>query len=147
MKIPVANTRGESSASLVKELIQAGVKVNVTAILTLEQVREISEVLKGETPSVVSVFAGRIADTGVDPVPVMRQARNILRVCPNAELLWASPRELLNIFQAEEVGCDIITVLPEILKKLSLVGYDLHEYSLDTVKMFYGDAISSNLSI
>lgn len=147
VKIPIMNTKGESTVPLIGELAQNGVKINITAILTLKQVTELSKVLVDGVPSIVSVFAGRIADTGVDPLPVMRESREILKDNKGAELLWASPRELLNIFHAEEVGCHIITVLPEILKKLSFVGYDLHSFSLDTVKMFYNDATSSGLKL
>jgi transaldolase len=147
VKIPITNTMGESMAQLVDELTHEGIKLNVTAILTLDQVREIADALKDGAPAVVSIFAGRIADTGIDPVPVMKEARKILKIAPNAELLWASPREILNIFQAEESGCDIITVLPEILKKIGTVGYDLKKFSLDTVKMFFDDGVSSGLKI
>lgn len=147
VKIPIMNTKGESTVPLVGELAQNGVKVNVTAIMTLVQVTDLSKVLVDRVPAVVSVFAGRIADTGIDPIPVMKQCREILNANKDAELLWASPRELLNIFHAEETGCDIITVLPEIIKKLSFVGYDLHNFSLDTVKMFFNDAVSSGLTL
>jgi transaldolase len=141
VKIPVTNTRGESAAPLVRRLSHRGVKLNVTALLPLEQVREIVAALAGGAPSCISVFAGRMADTGVDPVPVMREALTILRnSAPKSELIWASPRELLNIFQADAIGCHIITVTHDILKKLSLVGRDLKDYSLDTVKMFHADA-------
>jgi transaldolase len=140
VKIPVTNTKRESAAPLVRRLSQAGIKVNVTAIMTLGQVREIVAALKGGAPSCVSVFAGRIADTGRDPVPLMTEAVSILRDEPNAELIWASPRELLNIFQADAIGCHIITVTQDILGKLSNVGKDLGEFSLDTVKMFFTDA-------
>lgn len=147
VKIPVTNTLGESSAPLVDELTHEGIKVNVTAILTLDQVKDVARALKGGAPAVVSIFAGRIADTGIDPVPMMKEAKKILNDAPNAELLWASPREILNIFQADEAGCDIITVLPEILKKIGTVGYDLKKFSLDTVKMFFDDGVSSGLKI
>ena len=147
VKIPIMNTKGESSVPLVGELVKNGVKVNVTAILTLKQVEELAKVMTYGVPSVVSVFAGRMADTGIDPLPVMKQAHEILKGIKGAELLWASPRELLNIYHAEEAGCEIITVLPDILKKLNLVGYDLHTYSLNTVKMFYNDAVSSGLKL
>jgi len=141
VKIPITNTRRESSIPLVKELASSGVKLNVTAICTLEQVRDTAAALAGGAPSVVSVFAGRIADTGRDPVPLMREALGICRAAGKGiELLWASPRELLNIIQAAEVGCDIITVTPDLLKKLSLVGKDLADYSLETVQMFFRDA-------
>jgi transaldolase len=141
VKIPITNTRRESAIPLVRELASSGVKLNVTAICTLEQVRETSNALAGGAPSVVSVFAGRIADTGRDPVPLMREALGICRAADKKiELLWASPRELLNIVQAGEVGCDIITVTPDLLKKLELVGKDLADYSLETVQMFFRDA-------
>jgi transaldolase len=140
VKIPITNTRGESSAPLLRRLARAGIRVNVTALLALDQVREASECLTGGPPSKISVFAGRVADTGRDPVPLMAAAVELLRPYPNLELIWASPRELLNIFQADAVGCHIITATPEILGKLDLVGKDLHEYSLDTVRMFYEDA-------
>lgn len=140
VKIPVTNTRREPAYDLIHRLSHAKVKLNVTAIMTLEQVREVVNALKGGAPSNVSVFAGRIADTGRDPLPIMSEAIEILSAEPAAELIWASPRELLNIFQADEIGCHIITVTHDILKKLSLVGKDLGEYSLDTVKMFYNDA-------
>jgi len=141
VKIPITNTKRESSIPLVKELAHAGVKLNVTAICTIEQVRETAQALAGGAPSVVSVFAGRIADTGRDPVPMMKECLSICRAADKKiELLWASPRELLNIIQAAEVGCDIITVTPDLLKKLELVGKDLGEYSLETVQMFFRDA-------
>jgi transaldolase len=141
VKIPVTNTKREPATSLVHELAAAGVKLNVTAICTLDQVRAVSQALRGGAPSVVSVFAGRIADTGRDPVPLMKEALGISRAADaRIELLWASPRELLNIVQAAEVGCDIITVTPDLLAKLSLVGKDLAEFSLETVQMFFRDA-------
>lgn len=147
VKIPVTNTRGESAAPLIRRLSSAGVKLNVTAILTLQQVADVVEALDPDTPAIVSVFAGRIADTGVDPVPLMKEAGAICAKRPKAELLWASPRELLNIFQAQECGCAIITVTPELLKKLSMVGKPLDELSLDTVKMFYNDAASAGYTL
>lgn len=140
VKIPITNTRGESSARLLRRLARAGILVNVTALLTLGHVREASECLAEGPPAKVSVFAGRIADTGHDPVPLMAAAVELLRPYPNLELIWASPRELLNIFQADAIGCHIITATPDILRKFDLVGKDLREYSLDTVKMFYEDA-------
>jgi len=143
VKIPVTNTKAQSSAELVRHLAQSGVKLNVTAILLLEQVREISAALVDGPPSCISVFAGRVADTGVDPLPLMQAALEIMRPHPSQELIWASPRELLNVFQADAIGCQIITVTSDILNKLALVGKDLHEYSLDTVKMFHQDAASS----
>jgi len=140
VKIPVTNTRRESSAGLVQRLASEGVKLNVTALMTLEQVREISAVLKDYASSYISVFAGRIADTGRDPIPLMEKAVEIMSSYKSQELIWASPRELLNIFHADQVGCHIITVTHDILKKLPLLGKDLDEFSLDTVKMFYNDA-------
>ena len=147
VKIPVTNTRGESSAALVRRLSHDGIKVNVTALLPLDQVRTVTEALAGGAPANVSVFAGRIADTGRDPVPLMAAAVEALRAAPNAELIWASPRELLNVFQADAVGCHIITATNDILKKLALVGKDLSAYSLDTVKMFYTDAVASGFTV
>jgi transaldolase len=147
VKIPVTNTRGDSAHELVRRLSHAGVKVNVTALLTLAQVEQMAAALQGGAPACVSVFAGRAADTGCDPVPLMTNAVNILRSAPNAELIWASPRELLNIFQADEIGCHIITVTHDILKKLSLVGRDLEDYSLDTVKMFFDDAKAAGFTL
>ncbi|MEO8382553.1 MAG: transaldolase [Acidobacteriota bacterium] len=147
VKIPVTNTKGDSSVDLIRRLSAAGVKLNVTAILTLDQVRNVVEALHPDTPAIVSVFAGRIADTGRDPVPLMREAKAICAARPKAQLLWASPRELLNIFQAEECGCDIITCTGEILKKLAMVGKPLDELSLDTVKMFYNDAAAAGFKL
>lgn len=140
VKIPVTNTRGHSSANLLRRLAELGVKVNVTALTTLEQIRGVCDSLHNGPPSYVSVFAGRIADTGCDPVPIMAEAVEILRRAPRTELIWASPRELLNIFQADVIGCHVITATNDILKKLPLVGKDLTEYSLETVKMFHADA-------
>lgn len=139
-KIPVTNTRRESSLDLVCRLARQGVKLNVTALMTLRQVREVAAALAGGPPAYVSMFAGRIADTGRDPVPIMAEAVDLLRPYPNIELIWASPRELLNIFQADSVGCHIITATHDLLHKLALVGRDLDDYSLDTVKMFHHDA-------
>lgn len=143
VKIPVTNTRGESACELVRSLSHAGVKLNVTALLSLAQVRDVVAAVAGGAPSCISVFAGRIADTGYDPVPLMTAAVEMLKIAPDAELIWASPRELLNIFQADAIGCHIITVTNDILKKLSNVGRDLEEYSLDTVKMFHTDATAA----
>ena len=140
VKIPVTNTKKLSSASLIKKLSAEGVQLNITAILSLEQVSEVAEALKNGSSSFVSVFAGRIADTGVDPVPLMKRALEILNPVSNAELLWASPREVLNVYQAESIGCHIITATNDILKKLDLKGKDLEEYSLETVQMFFDDA-------
>jgi transaldolase len=139
VKIPVTNTRGHSSCALIRGLSSSGIKLNVTALMTLAQVREVAGALAGGAPSCISVFAGRIADTGRDPVPLMAEAVAILRPHPQQELIWASPRELLNIFHADSVGCQIITVMPDILKKLTLVGKDLTAFSLETVNMFYDD--------
>jgi transaldolase len=139
VKIPITNTRQESSIPLVEGLTQEGIPLNVTAMFTLEQVQAVVEAVTGGAPTYVSVFAGRIADTGVDPVPLMAEAVRRLAAAPNTELIWASPRELLNIFQADAIGCQIITVTNDILQKLSLVGKNLGEYSLDTVKMFHND--------
>jgi transaldolase len=148
VKIPITNTEGQSSIPLIARLSAAGVKLNITAILTLDQVREVVDALDPATPAIVSVFAGRIADTGVDPVPLMREAAQICAAKPKAELLWASPRELLNIFQADEVGCHIITVTSDILKKfVTMVGKPLDELSLDTVKMFYNDAAAAGFKL
>lgn len=147
VKIPVTNTRGEPSTRLVTELTQAGLRVNVTAVLALDQVRDVGAALAGGAPALVSVFAGRIADTGRDPVPLMAAAVEVLRPYPNIELVWASPRELLNIYQADSIGCHIITVIPDILKKLELVGKDLHEYSLETVRMFREDAVKAGYTL
>ena len=147
VKIPVTNTRAEPSDALIQRLSTAGVKLNVTALLTLEQVARVVDSLAGGVSCFVSVFAGRIADTGRDPVPMMRQAVELLRARPGSELIWASPRELLNVFQADEVGCQIITATADVLAKLALVGKDLDEYSLDTVKMFRHDAESAGYTI
>jgi transaldolase len=147
VKIPITNTKQETCYSLVKKLAAKKVKLNVTALMTLDQVQQVVNVLDPNVPSYVSVFAGRIADTGIDPVPLMAKAVQILNAAPASELIWASPRELLNIFQADEIGCHVITVTPDIIKKLSLVGYDLNEYSLDTVKMFYRDAIDAGYKL
>ncbi|MCC7123372.1 MAG: transaldolase [Acidobacteria bacterium] len=147
VKIPVTNTRREPAYDLVHRLSHAGVKVNVTAIMSLDQVRHVAHALKGGAPSNVSVFAGRIADTGRDPVPHMQQALEILAAEPSAELIWASPRELLNVFQADAIGCHIITVTNDILKKLALVGKDLDDYSLDTVRMFFDDARAAGFTL
>ena len=140
VKIPVTNTKKLSSASLIKKLSAEGVQLNITAILSLEQVSEVADALKNGSSSFVSVFAGRIADTGADPVPLMKRALEILNPVSNAELLWASPREVLNVYQAESIGCHIITATNDILKKLDLKGKDLEEYSLETVQMFFDDA-------
>ena len=148
VKIPITNTRGESSLPLVRELGKEGVQLNITAILTLEQVKGVAEALNPAVPSVVSVFAGRIADTGVDPIPAMRDSLKLLNSQPKAELLWASVREVLNIFQAEECGCHIVTVTHDILAKASkMLGMDLSALSLDTVKMFARDAAAAGYKL
>jgi len=147
VKIPISNTKQEACYALVKKLGEQKIKINVTAIMTMSQVRDVVAALNPNVPSYVSVFAGRIADTGRDPLPMMAAAVEMLKVAPAAELIWASPRELLNIFQADEVGCQVITVTNDILKKLSLVGYDLDNYSLDTVKMFHSDALAAGFKL
>jgi transaldolase len=147
VKIPVTNTKGEFTGRLIGALSKDGIVLNVTALLTLDQIAQVAESLCPETPAIISVFAGRIADTGVDPVPLMEKGLKLLKNRPKAELLWASPRELLNVFHADEIGCHIITATPDILAKLKLVGKDLQEYSLDTVKMFYTDASAAGYSI
>ena len=147
VKIPVTNTKGIPSKSLIQKLSAAGVKVNVTAMMTYEQVADIVPVLNSDMPAYVSVFAGRIADAGVDPLPIMEKIIRLLDNYPNVELLWASPREIFNIVQAESIGCHIITVTNDLLKKLPLLGKDLTEFSLDTVKMFYNDARAAGYSI
>ena len=139
VKIPITNTKKESAIPLVRKLSQEGIALNVTAIFTLEQVQSVVDAVNSGAPCFVSVFAGRIADTGIDPVPIMAESVKRLKAAPNTELIWASPRELLNIFQADEIGCQVITVTNDIIKKLSLVGKDQNEYSLETVKMFYDD--------
>lgn len=147
VKIPVTNTKGEFAGPLIADLSKAGVKLNVTAIMPIEQIKAVADALDAKTPAVVSVFAGRVADTGRDPVPLMAEGVKILKNKPLAELLWASPRELLNIFQADDIGCQVITVTNDLLKKLSLVGKDLSGYSLETVAMFYKDASAAGYSI
>ena len=148
VKIPITNTRGESSLPLVRELALEGVKLNVTAILTLEQVAGVAKALNPKAPAVVSVFAGRIADTGVDPMPQMRESKKLLAGLPQAELLWASVREVLNIFQANDCGCAIVTVPHDILAKaMKMTGLDLKALSLDTVKMFAADAKAAGFSL
>ena len=148
VKIPITNTRGESSLPLIKELANEGVKLNVTAILTLEQVKGVAAALNPKVPAVVSVFAGRIADTGVDPVGIMTESKTILKNLPQAELLWASVREVLNIFQANDCGSHIVTVPHDILgKAIKMAGMNLGELSLDTVKMFANDAQAAGFSL
>jgi transaldolase len=147
VKVPVTNTKGEFAGPLMTRLAGAGIKLNVTAIMTNEQVKRVAASLAKDTPAIVSVFAGRIADTGRDPVPLMREAMALLKDRPKAELLWASPRELLNIFQADEIGCHIITVTGDVIRKLALVGKDLDRYSLETVAMFHRDALTAAFTI
>jgi transaldolase len=147
VKIPVTNTAGVSTCEIIQELAEERVRLNVTAIMTLGQVKEVHNALGSQTPSIISVFAGRIADTGRDPIPLMTAALEIMHASPNQELVWASPRELLNIFQADEIGCHIITVTNDILKKLDCVGKDLTDYSLDTVKMFRNHAVQAGFKL
>jgi transaldolase len=141
VKLPITNTKSEPCYSLIKKLAKENVKLNITALMTLNQVSHVVESLNPSVPSFVSIFAGRIADTGRDPLPIMISALEIMRVNPTSELIWASPRELFNIIQADEIGCHIITATSDILKKLPLIGYDLEKYSLDTVKMFFNDSV------
>jgi transaldolase len=147
VKIPITNTKGESTKSVIRQLVSLGIKINITAIMTETQVEEIFEALDPKVPSYISVFAGRIADTGRDPMPLMSKVVKLISHNNSAEVIWASPRELLNIYHAAECGCHIITATNDILKKLDLVNKDLHEYSLETVKMFYEDAKQSGYSI
>lgn len=147
VKIPVTNTKGDPATDLIRRLSHDGLKLNVTALMTLDQVRAVNEALNSNTPAIISVFAGRIADTGCDPVPMMSAAVRLLSSRPNIELLWASPRELLNIFQANDVGCHIITATNDLLDKLGSVGKDLQEFSRDTVRMFYEDGKRSGFAI
>jgi transaldolase len=147
VKIPVTTTSGAFTGAVISTLARAGVVVNVTALMTAEQVKQVAECLDPNVPAIISVFAGRVADTGLDPVPLMQECLRALTARPKAELLWASPRELLNIFQADEIGCHIITVSHDVLAKLSLVGKNLDEYSLETVKMFHRDAQAAGFKI
>jgi transaldolase len=147
VKIPITNTKGESAGPLIERLSKQGVILNITAIMTLGQVRTVADAVATDTPAIVSVFAGRIADTGIDPIPHMTEAKKILAGKPRAELLWASPRELLNIFQADEMGCHIITVTNDVLAKLKLVGKSLDDYSRETVEMFYRDASAAGYKV
>lgn len=147
VKIPITNTRGVSSAPLIARLSREAIPLNITAMMTLEQVRTVAEALDPACPAFVSVFAGRIADAGIDPIPLMREALEILRPRPRAELLWASPREALNILQAEWIGCPIITVTPELLARAENFGKSLEEFSLETVRMFHRDARQSGFTI
>jgi transaldolase len=147
VKIPVTNTRREPMYELIRRLSAEGIQVNATAVLALDQVRHIAQALQGGAPSYISVFAGRVADTGRDPVPLMKSALELMAPEPNSQLVWASPRELLNIFQADEIGCHIITVTSDVLRKISLIGKDLNEYSLETVRMFHDDAARSRYKL
>ena len=147
VKIPITNTRKKNSKELIKRLTKKKVKLNITALMTLEQIKSILPVLNKDVPNIISVFAGRIADTGRDPIPLMTNCLKEIKINPKSELLWASSRELLNIFQADQIGCHIITVSKDIIKKIRMVGYDLEEYSLDTVKTFYEDSVKANFKI
>lgn len=147
VKIPISNTKKESSVDLIKNLSEKNIKLNITAIMNHDQVKSVMSVLNHKVPSIISVFAGRVADTGRDPIPLMIQCLKEVKKNPNSELLWASSRELLNIFQADEIGCQIITLTKDIIRKLEKVGYDLEEYSLDTVKDFYNDALNAKYKI
>jgi transaldolase len=147
VKIPITTTTGQSTDPVIEYLTSKNVKVNVTALMTSNQVERVSKVLNPRVPSYVSMFAGRIADTGIDPIPIMQESLNILQNISSAELIWASPRELINIVQANEIGCHIITATNDILKKLDIFNYDLTEYSLETVKMFFNDAKESGFKI
>lgn len=147
IKVPITNTKREFAGALISRLSEKGIFVNVTALMTLQQVNDVMDSLKGDAPAYISVFAGRIADTGRDPVMVMTESAKISRQRPNTEIIWASPRELINIFQADAAGVQIITVANDILNKLSLLGKDLDEYSLETVKMFRNDAVKAGYSI
>jgi transaldolase len=147
VKIPITNTRAQSSAPLIHSLTCQGVKVNVTALMTLDQVETVLPSLTDGPPSCISIFAGRVADAGMDPLPILRSALDCIRPYRQIELIWASPRELFNVVQAGEIGCDIITVTHDLLKKLPLLGKNLHEYSLDTVKMFYEDAQAAGFEL
>ena len=147
VKIPVTNTKGESAVPLIRELTDAGVKLNVTAVFTLKQTDDVANALQNGAPAILSIFAGRIADAGMDPVPLMTQALRLIQPMPNIELLWASPREVFNVVQANDIGCHIITATPDILGKLKSLGKDLTEFSLDTVKMFYNDATAAGFTL
>jgi len=147
VKIPITNTKGESAAPLIKRLSDDGISLNVTALMTIEQVKEVAAAINPKSRTIVSVFAGRVADTGIDPVPMMAECVKILAPNKNAELLWASPRELLNVLQADECGCHIITATKDIVSKMPLIGKSLNQYSLETVKMFYDDARAAGFKI
>ena len=147
VKIPITNTKKESSKELIHRLAEKKVKLNITAIMTLDQVKTVLSVLNNKVPSIISVFAGRIADTGKDPIPLMKECLKEMKINSKSELLWASSRELLNIIQADQIGCHIITVTKDIIKKLQFISYDLEEYSLDTVKIFHKDAVDAGFKI
>uniref|UniRef100_Q02BK9 Transaldolase n=1 Tax=Solibacter usitatus (strain Ellin6076) TaxID=234267 RepID=Q02BK9_SOLUE len=147
VKIPITNTRGESAAPLVRELTAENIKLNVTALLTLDQVCAMVDALEGSPSAYISVFAGRVADAGIDPVPLMKEALALMRSQPRLELIWASPREIFNLVQADRIGCHIITITHDLLKKLPSLGKDLVEFSLDTVKMFHRDAVAAGFEI
>ena len=147
VKIPITNTKKESSKELIQRLAEKKVKLNITAIMTLDQVKTVLSVLDNKVPSIISVFAGRIADTGKDPIPLMKECLKEMKINSKSELLWASSRELLNIIQADQIGCHIITVTKDIIKKLQFISYDLEEYSLDTVKIFHKDAVDAGFKI
>lgn len=147
VKIPVTNTKGEFSGALIHDLSSSGIPLNITAIMTLHQVEQVSQSLSPHTPAIISVFAGRIADTGIDPIPIMQDALKAIKHLPKAELLWASPRELLNVIQADQIGCHIITATNDILNKLNLIGKNLNQFSLETVKMFHHDALAAGFSL
>ena len=147
VKIPVTNTRRESTCDLVRRLSHSGVKVNVTALFTTAQVELITGAVKDGAPSYISVFAGRIADAGIDPVPIMARSVDIMVQAPRSELIWASPREILNLVQADQVGCHIITMTHDLLKKLDCLGKNLEQYSLETVRMFHGDAVAAGFTL
>jgi len=147
VKVPVTTTDGTSMAALVRELSESGVKVNVTALFTTAQVELITEAVKDGAPSYISVFAGRIADAGVDPIPIMKRSVEIMVAAPRSELIWASPREVLNIVQADQIGCHVITVTHDLLKKLDGLGKDLDQFSLETVQMFRRDAVQAGFSL
>src|ERR1700688_689879 len=147
VKIPVTNTRRQPMYNLIRRLSADGIQINATAVLALDQVEHIAQALRGGAPSYISVFAGRVADTGRDPIPLMKSALDLMPPEPHCQLVWPSPRDLLNIFQADEIGCHIITVTSDVLRKLSLIGKDLHEYSLETVRMFHNDAAHSKFTL
>ena len=147
VKIPITNTKGINTSPVIREITKLGVKVNITAVMTLSQVSRVMLALDPGIECFISVFAGRIADTGVNPIPIMADSLEEIKSNPSAQLIWASPRELLNVFQAESIGCHIITATNDILKKLELVGYDLDKFSLDTVKMFFNDAVEAGYTI